>query len=88
MSGQVTGASLRRSDSLVALYPFFCILFGLLDQFATWLGMNEFNCLRTPNFFERFFFWEVCFLLDSGTGFVMFVYIYSCTFLGIVPAEG
>ena len=25
--GQVTEASLRQSDSLIALYPFFCVLF-------------------------------------------------------------
>ena len=44
LSGQVTEASLRQSDSLIALYPFFVFCFGLLDQFATWLGIDEFKC--------------------------------------------
>ena len=37
-------ASLRKSDSLIALYPFFVFYFGLLDQFATWLGVDKFKC--------------------------------------------
>ena len=41
LSGQVTEASLGQSDSLVALYPFFVFCFGLLDQFATWLGIDD-----------------------------------------------
>ena len=49
LSGQVTAASLGQSDSLVALYPFF--VFGLLDQYATWLGIDIFKCWRTLNFF-------------------------------------
>ena len=44
LSGQVTEASLGQSDSLVALYPFFVFCFGLLDQFAIWLGIDEFKC--------------------------------------------
>ena len=44
LSGQVTETSLRQSNSLVALYPLFVFCFGLLDQFATWLGIDEFKC--------------------------------------------
>ena len=44
LSGQVTEASLRQNNSLVALCPFFVFCFSLLDQFATWLGINGFKC--------------------------------------------
>ena len=44
LSEQVTEASVRQSDSLIALYPFFVFCFSLLDQFATWLGVDEFKC--------------------------------------------
>ena len=44
LSGQVTEASLGQSDSLKALYPFFVFRFGLLHQFTTWLGVDEFKC--------------------------------------------
>ena len=64
LSGQVTEASLRQSDSLVALYPFFMFCFGLLDQFATWLGINGFKRWITLNYFlkiynfGRYVLWE------------------------------
>ena len=41
---QGTEVSLGQSDSSVALYPFFVFCFGLLDQFATWLGVDKFKC--------------------------------------------
>ena len=44
LSGQVTEVSLGQSDSLVALYTFFVLYFGLLDQFATWLSVDKFKC--------------------------------------------
>ena len=44
LSGQVTEVSLGQSNSLIALYPFFVFCFGLLDQFVTWLGIDEFKC--------------------------------------------
>ena len=51
LSGQVTEASLGQNDSLVALYPLFVFCFSLLDQFATWLGVDIFKCWKTLNFF-------------------------------------
>ena len=51
LSGQVTEASLGQNDSLITLYPFFIFCFGLLDQFATWLSVDEFKCERTLNYF-------------------------------------
>ena len=44
LSGQATKVSLGQRDSLIALYPFFVFYFSLLDQFATWLGVDEFKC--------------------------------------------
>ena len=49
---QVTETSFRHNDSLVALYPFFVCCFGLLDQFAIWLGVDEFKYWRILIFFS------------------------------------
>ena len=43
LSEQVKETSLGQSDSLEALYPFFVFCFSLLNQFATWLGINKFK---------------------------------------------
>ena len=51
LSGQVTEAFFRQSDSLVALYTFFVFYFGLLDQFATCMGVDIFKCWRMLNLF-------------------------------------
>ena len=51
LSGQVIEVSLRQNDSLVALDPFFVFCFNLLDQFATWLGIDIFKSWRTFNYF-------------------------------------
>ena len=64
-SGEVTEASLQKNDSFVALYPFFVFCFNLLDQFATWLGVNIFKYWRTLNYyleiysFRRYVLWEM-----------------------------
>ena len=51
LSGQMTEVSLRQSDSLTVLYPFFVFFFSLLDQFGAWLGVNIFKYWRTSNYF-------------------------------------
>ena len=64
LSGQVAEASLKQSDSLIALYPFFVFCFSLPDQFATWLGINRFKCWKRLNCFlkiynfGRYILWE------------------------------
>ena len=64
LSEQVTEVSLRQSDSLIALYPFFVFCFSLFNQFATWLGVNIFKCWRILTCFleiynfGRYVLWE------------------------------
>ena len=58
LAGQVTEASLRRNDNLVALCFLLVFLFSLLDQFSIGLVLNYFKCWKIINYFNNCIFFQ------------------------------